>query len=220
MCSCDGVYQGCRGTQDAPLPCPALGCPQPLCSCNSLDERGCLAAGTQCFAQYCQLCSPGLTFTSCYEPNQEPTCPVADCAQSCRTAQDCGPAGNGCVAPDDPPTCGACYLPPSSCLSDPDCAPGDICVQAACACNGEKECRAGCQRPGAAACPEGTVCNDTNGHCESPACTAGSCRWNCVCGASGQCQRRACDSDLDCRGSICVEGHCFDQAGYCGFPVP
>gem|GEM_PF-3068915 len=219
QCSCDGVFQGCRATTGGRSPCPALGCPQPQCQCNTLDERGCLAAGNQCHAQYCTVCDPQPSFLGCYGPNEDPGCPVVDCAQSCRANEDCAGNGIGCVPPDAPQTCGICYDPPDTCTSDAECAPGDACLPVVCACNGQHECRPGCNSPNAPDCAEGTVCNAA-GHCVVPPCTAGSCSWNFVCGVDGTCQRRACDTELLCRGGVCVDGRCFDQAGYCGFPVP
>lgn len=216
LCSCEGTYQGCRAQAAPPLDCPALGCLQPLCECNTLDERGCLAERGTCDPLYCQLCTPASRFMGCFAPNQDPGCPEVDCPPTCTGDGDC-PSQATCAPPGSTNGCGACLPPSTPCFSDLNCTPGEVCQPARCACNGESECVPGCgpERP----CREGETCMPS-GRCEPQACGAQTCAWNFVCADDETCVRRPCSDSSVCRGGTCVLGACYDEPGFCAFPAP
>lgn len=220
QCSCDGLFEGCRAASEPETQCPLLGCPQPLCVCGDLDERGCLAERGTCKAHSCELCGPDPAFNACVGPNEDPGCPRPPCPATCSADGDCqGPVESYCVPPGGPPACGGpCQIPPSTCTADADCAFGDICVPAPCSCNGEMVCQNGCSA--ANPCPEGQGCMP-GGHCEPQACGTMSCDWNFICNQAQQrCERRPCSSDEVCRGGACVLGSCYNQPGTCQQALP
>src|SRR5262245_1129690 len=67
--------------------------------------------------------------------------------ECCRSREDCAQSFEQCFAPGADVGCGACQIPPTTCLQDTECTaqgPEFICATVRCACNGEMACIAGC----------------------------------------------------------------------------
>ncbi len=107
-CSCTPTFNGCRAPNVTPLPCPALGCPQPLC-CH--DQKDCSQNGLFCVA-----------------PDQDiPQCGV--CQQPlnpCTEDKHCANSGiPNAICGNSPCVCGQTCV--AGCALTADCREGEIC---------------------------------------------------------------------------------------------
>jgi hypothetical protein len=114
---------------------------------------------------------------------------VGTCStQSCTTNSNCSMSGASCVGG----AVGSCV--PASCSGSNPCDKGN-CVSNKCVCNKDNQCG--------------------SDDCRAAGCTASTCTDNSNCGRSQVCTgpmvgtcRKACTSDSQCDGAICVSGSC------------
>lgn len=104
LCTCTPRFEGCRGVNEAPHDCPALGCLQPAC-CQTPQD--CASIGGVCVA-------PGTPFSGCGVCNPQPG--------TCVTDADCG-MGTGLIC--EPITCSC--MGQRQCVAG--CGPGAPCPQ-------------------------------------------------------------------------------------------
>ena len=133
----------------------------------------------------------------------------------CREDGDCA-NGESCFSPaeDNCPVEQTCDA--ASCGSGSVCTPADpafdSCADAVCRpiCSSDADCRVGAE-----------TCDPVGGACVPVSCDAGyacAAHETCTPGAPLHgCVRDACAADADCGGGVCVEGGCFDVAGFCSF---
>jgi hypothetical protein len=151
--------------------------------------------------------------------------PPAATTDDCRDDDDCEPSHGGtCWAPGD--TAGHHFggTCPMDCASDPDCAPGDVCVPF----NepfGCHQCIPACTET---SCPAWEACGD-DGHCRPALCETDGypCAPGSHCAAPGDttfdshhCTLAPCTADADCGCGACVEGFCALGPGRCDLPRP
>jgi hypothetical protein len=212
----------CGGDDDDSTPdaadAAAAGPDAPAGSCASLDLLGCRAR-RDCAADICPNLDCSVVFEGCRDAADTPVgCPpiATDC---CHTAEECNAAL--CVPPAGSPGCGICMTPEVVCTYDSDCNPertGEICQPLACACNGESTCVPGCNDD--EDCGEAEHCDTESHHCAPIPCSEQApCPPSFTCG-DGLCGRTACDSDLACGASFCVNGYCYGELGTCLLPPP
>lgn len=138
----------------------------------------------------------------------------------CTAEVPCNDAWSMCWAPGQKLPCGACFTPDPSevCSQDAECGEDQICApdQTSCSCTGEWTCVAACTS--SKDCKTGEQCG-LDGHCAPTACAASAdCPTNFDC-LAGQCNRRQCKASAACSGQ-CVNGQCYEAAGYCSPPPP
>lgn len=189
----------------------------------TLDESGCCSRRIDCVGNsvidetVCGDCEP----RSC--PGYMPPPPVYP---SCRSGSDCDESVGGCTPAGTPHACGVCREPVTDCLTDADCAIGDLCIEeegAPCGCRGpDRVCAPDC-RVVDDACGPDEIC-DVAGRCRAPSCTDGfACPSNMRCEREGGdahgCARVGCTVDSDCDCGLCMDGVCQDGPGECRPPV-
>jgi hypothetical protein len=190
--------------------------------CRQLDEKGCVAAGTACVADYCFACSCTPSFAGCRPSSPgdtPPMCPQYGCPQPICSCD--GLPEGACIAEEQSLGCTPSYCPdcrggqvfvsclgpnagsgvcPASCPievchNDGECSPGEFCLAPG-------------ESPGCGACKTGTECTGDG------SCAAGEiCGFDpCVCTNSGMgcipgCNQTGCPEGQTCGNS----NHCLPQ---------
>lgn len=136
----------------------------------------------------------------------------------CHNDAACAP--NQCMAPADP-ACDECVPSFPTCVSDFECAVGDVCIEVPvpCPCDSPYTtiCSPACISP--KDCSDGQACNDT-GHCYSgdPCIDDQGCppQFGCT-SIPGMdvCRRRPCTNDGECPGALCIDHLCHAAPGMC-----
>jgi len=138
---------------------------------------------------------------------------ATDGGGSCRTMADCA-FGMRCLAPDEFPGCGTCYVG-DDCDSDLACRPlGEafICAQVGCSCG--PTCTQGCVSD--SGCAPSESCG-LDHRCAPRACAVDEdCPANFACLGSDdrRCTRKSCIADDQCDG-FCVRYSCYESLGTC-----
>jgi hypothetical protein len=162
LCSCTPSFVGCRAINEGRMPCPELGCAQPLC-CRTSDECQPSHGGT------CQVPPINAGCGACFIGPSE-----------CDDDADCKSNGQSWICKEAPCSCGDALINScqQGCSSDADCHEPDRCNTAtyrceprACgdpACTGNYECGgASCVRK---SCTKDAQC-DAGGYCVDGACS-------------------------------------------------
>lgn len=159
-CTCSKNFRGCRAPSDPLLPCPALGCAEPICGCRTQND--CSRLGQSCSGPDDTVCGgacmiPIFTCTDdsqCQTTGGNDVCDYAPCncsgqktcvpgctgSDSCKVGETCG-SNSRCV----PQACGngtpcpinfTCLVDSKTCArkicgSDSDCS-GNYCVNGEC----------------------------------------------------------------------------------------
>ncbi len=172
-CTCGLNFAGCRANAAGRTPCPALGCPQPICGCHNDSE-----------------CTGGIGFETCSPPG------ATLCGGACRIPLDTCMNDSDCANTTGGPF--ICEPVPCACSPDRECVPGckdSSDCQTGFECGPDARCVP--QSCAGVACPPNFACTTTG---TEKRCSRKTCTSDAGCGG-GYCVNGACYGELgECHG--------------------